>query len=72
MVFTSIVALGRNRGPDEFWRKRKIFKMAAVSSFFLFELLSFFYTKNLMEFYSITLEGLVIVIQLQSEQYIEL
>ncbi|KAF7994734.1 hypothetical protein HCN44_004206 [Aphidius gifuensis] len=28
MVFTSLTLLARNRGPDEFWRKRKIFKMA--------------------------------------------
>lgn len=31
MVFTSIVNLIRTRGPDEFWRKRKMFKLAAVS-----------------------------------------
>ncbi|XP_059611977.1 large ribosomal subunit protein bL20m [Phlebotomus argentipes] len=29
MVFTSIVNFVRSRGPDEFWRKRKIFKLAA-------------------------------------------
>ncbi|XP_031635843.1 39S ribosomal protein L20, mitochondrial [Contarinia nasturtii] len=29
MVFTSIVNLIRSRGPDELWRKRKIFKLAA-------------------------------------------
>ncbi|XP_055613803.1 39S ribosomal protein L20, mitochondrial [Uranotaenia lowii] len=29
MVFTSVVNLVRARGPDEFWRKRKIFKLAA-------------------------------------------
>ncbi|XP_063699513.1 large ribosomal subunit protein bL20m [Culicoides brevitarsis] len=29
MVFTSVVNFVRSRGPDEFWRKRKIFKMAA-------------------------------------------
>lgn len=32
MVFLSIANFVRSRGPDEFWRKRKIFKMAAVSS----------------------------------------
>ncbi|XP_075211740.1 mitochondrial ribosomal protein L20 [Lycorma delicatula] len=29
MVFQTAVLLIRNRGPDEFWRKRKIFKLAA-------------------------------------------
>ncbi|XP_044751416.1 39S ribosomal protein L20, mitochondrial [Coccinella septempunctata] len=29
MVFTSLVNYIRSRGPDEFWRKRKIFKLAA-------------------------------------------
>ncbi|XP_022905188.1 large ribosomal subunit protein bL20m [Onthophagus taurus] len=29
MVFTTVVNLIRSRGPDEFWRKRKIFKLAA-------------------------------------------
>ncbi|KAJ6636214.1 NADH dehydrogenase [ubiquinone] iron-sulfur protein 4, mitochondrial [Pseudolycoriella hygida] len=29
MVFTTIVSLVRSRGPDEFWRKRKIFKISA-------------------------------------------
>lgn len=29
MVFLSLFALARIRGPDEFWRKRKIFKLAA-------------------------------------------
>uniref|UniRef100_A0A8D8GAP6 Large ribosomal subunit protein bL20m n=1 Tax=Culex pipiens TaxID=7175 RepID=A0A8D8GAP6_CULPI len=29
MVFTSVVNFVRARGPDEFWRKRKIFKLAA-------------------------------------------
>ncbi|XP_066140802.1 large ribosomal subunit protein bL20m [Euwallacea fornicatus] len=29
MVFTSAVNFIRSRGPDEFWRKRKIFKLAA-------------------------------------------
>ncbi|XP_055383508.1 39S ribosomal protein L20, mitochondrial [Condylostylus longicornis] len=29
MVFLSIVNFVRSRGPDEFWRKRKIFKMSA-------------------------------------------
>ncbi|XP_032679568.1 39S ribosomal protein L20, mitochondrial [Odontomachus brunneus] len=29
MVFLSLSLLGRNRGPDEFWRKRKIFMLAA-------------------------------------------
>nr|CAI5828745.1 unnamed protein product [Callosobruchus analis] len=29
MVFTTVVNFVRARGPDEFWRKRKIFKLAA-------------------------------------------
>ncbi|KAG8236907.1 hypothetical protein J437_LFUL015233 [Ladona fulva] len=29
MVFTSLVNFARSKGPDEFWRKRKIFKLAA-------------------------------------------
>ncbi|XP_001689366.3 39S ribosomal protein L20, mitochondrial [Anopheles arabiensis] len=29
MVFTSVVNFVRSRGPDEFWRKRRIFKLAA-------------------------------------------
>ncbi|XP_029169700.1 39S ribosomal protein L20, mitochondrial [Nylanderia fulva] len=29
MVFLSLNLLARCRGPDEFWRKRKIFKLAA-------------------------------------------
>ncbi|CAH1969072.1 unnamed protein product [Acanthoscelides obtectus] len=29
MVFTTVVNFVRSRGPDEFWRKRKIFKLAA-------------------------------------------
>ncbi|KAL6257336.1 hypothetical protein P5V15_010909 [Pogonomyrmex californicus] len=29
MVFLSLNLLIRSRGPDEFWRKRKIFKLAA-------------------------------------------
>ncbi|KAK9879557.1 hypothetical protein WA026_006627 [Henosepilachna vigintioctopunctata] len=29
MVFTSIVNFVRSRGPDEFWRKRKVFRLAA-------------------------------------------
>uniref|UniRef100_A0A0K8TPB0 Putative ribosomal protein l20 n=1 Tax=Tabanus bromius TaxID=304241 RepID=A0A0K8TPB0_TABBR len=29
MVFTSLVTFIRARGPDEFWRKRKIFKLSA-------------------------------------------
>ncbi|XP_071450939.1 large ribosomal subunit protein bL20m [Hetaerina americana] len=29
MVFTSLALYVRNRGPDEFWRKRKILKLAA-------------------------------------------
>lgn len=29
MVFLSLNLLARARGPDEFWRKRKIFKLAA-------------------------------------------
>ncbi|XP_044268311.1 50S ribosomal protein L20 [Tribolium madens] len=30
MVFTTAVNFIRSRGPDEFWRKRKIFKLAAA------------------------------------------
>lgn len=30
MVFTSVVNLVRSRGPDQFWRNRKIFKLSAV------------------------------------------
>jgi large subunit ribosomal protein L20 len=30
MVFTTVVNFVRSRGPDEFWRKRKIFKLAAA------------------------------------------
>jgi hypothetical protein len=37
MVFLTAVTLLRNRGPDAWWRKRKIFKLAAVS-FLTFEL----------------------------------
>ncbi|NP_001155704.1 39S ribosomal protein L20, mitochondrial [Acyrthosiphon pisum] len=29
MVFTTAIMMVRSRGPDEFWRKRKIFKIAA-------------------------------------------
>ncbi|KAK4880131.1 hypothetical protein RN001_008277 [Aquatica leii] len=29
MVFLSVVNFVRSRGPDEFWRKRKIFRLAA-------------------------------------------
>ncbi|ENN80522.1 hypothetical protein HUJ04_003167 [Dendroctonus ponderosae] len=29
MVFTSLVNYVRSRGPDEFWKKRRIFKLAA-------------------------------------------
>jgi len=29
MVFLSVVNYVRSRGPDEFWRKRKIFKLSA-------------------------------------------
>lgn len=30
MVFTTVTSLVRAKGPDSFWRKRKIFKLAAV------------------------------------------
>ncbi|RZB77515.1 39S ribosomal protein L20, mitochondrial [Asbolus verrucosus] len=30
MVFTTAINFVRSRGPDEFWRKRKIFKLAAA------------------------------------------
>uniref|UniRef100_A0A1B6C6W6 Large ribosomal subunit protein bL20m n=1 Tax=Clastoptera arizonana TaxID=38151 RepID=A0A1B6C6W6_9HEMI len=29
MVFLSLFKLARSRGPDEFWRKKRIFKMSA-------------------------------------------
>lgn len=29
MVFQSLTLFARSRGPDEYWRKRKIFKLAA-------------------------------------------
>ncbi len=29
MVFQSLTSFARSRGPDEFWRKRKIFKLSA-------------------------------------------
>ncbi|XP_053694986.1 39S ribosomal protein L20, mitochondrial [Sabethes cyaneus] len=29
MVFTTVISLVRARRPDEFWRKRRIFKLAA-------------------------------------------
>lgn len=29
MVFTTAINLIRSKGPDEFWRKRKIFRLAA-------------------------------------------
>ncbi|KAK0166985.1 hypothetical protein PV327_004440 [Microctonus hyperodae] len=29
MVFRSITLFARNKGPDEYWRKRKIFKLSA-------------------------------------------
>lgn len=32
MVFTTAMMMVRSRGPDEFWRKRKIFKIAAVNN----------------------------------------
>jgi len=32
MVFTTAIMMVRSRGPDEFWRKRKIFKIAAVNN----------------------------------------
>lgn len=31
MVSPTLALFVRARGPDEFWRKRKIFKLAAVS-----------------------------------------
>lgn len=31
MVFLNLPLMVRARGPDEFWRKRRIFKLAAVS-----------------------------------------
>lgn len=30
MVFTSVIRFIRSRGPDEFWRKRKILRLSAV------------------------------------------
>lgn len=40
MVFTTAVNFIRSRGPDEFWRKRKIFKLAAVRLNFLIYVVS--------------------------------
>lgn len=34
MVFKSLTLFARNKGPDEFWRKRRILRMTAVSCFF--------------------------------------
>lgn len=41
MVFQTIINFVRSRGPDEFWRKRRIFKLSSVgvtfNNFFLFD-----------------------------------
>ena len=38
MVFLTAQLFLRSRGPDEFWRKRQIFKLAAVDIYvYLFE-----------------------------------
>lgn len=62
MVFQTMINLVRTRGPDEFWRKRKIFKMTSVIHDFFFLI---FYSNFKIKFFSILLEEDVIVIQLQ-------
>lgn len=69
MVFQTMINLVRTRGPDEFWRKRKIFKMTSViHDFFLNQ----FFILTQINFFSISLEEDVIVIQLQLKLFIEL
>lgn len=68
MVFTSIVNFVRSRGPDEFWRKRKIFKLSAVSAE-IYDFENKFTKPNII--FSISLEEDEIVIQLQSEMSTE-
>lgn len=48
MVFTTAVNFIRARGPDEFWRKRKIFKLAAVRIQYLLVL----YSENVLTIYN--------------------
>lgn len=48
MVFKSLQLLSRSKGPDEFWRKRKIFKLAAVCIFDFF--LAIFIEKKVVQF----------------------
>lgn len=38
MVFTSVINFIRARGPDEFWRKRKIFRLTAVCTYINFNI----------------------------------
>lgn len=45
MVFQSLVNLVRARGPDEFWRKRRIFKLSAVREIFSITFNIYFKTK---------------------------
>jgi len=33
MVFKTLALSVRNRGPDEFWKKRRILKLSAVRSY---------------------------------------
>lgn len=67
MVFTSVVSFVRSRGPDEFWRKRRIFKLAAVIITLIIELEQFLMIFN----FSIILVVDVIVTVLQLDMYIE-
>lgn len=68
MVFTTIVSLVRSRGPDEFWRKRKIFKLAAVGGVINF--FSCLFTKFLV--FSISMEEDETATNWQSLVYCEL
>lgn len=73
MVFTSLALMVRARGPDEFWRKRKIFKLAAVKHLSLTQITSNGYIFSyLFIIFSITLGVDVTVTQLQSKWYTEL
>lgn len=70
MVFTTIAAFVRSRGPDEFWRKRRIFKITAVMNF-VFDYPDFFFDQ--IEFVdSISLADDETAIPLQLEMPTEL
>lgn len=66
MVFKSVTLLARSRGPDEFWRKTKIFKLSAV--ILKIYLLNIFINN---ENFSITGAEDVIATVIQSEEFIE-